>query len=195
MTEPPGHRKHKHSHKLFHLNPLARAVQNKRNVVWLCGAVRVANAKLSLGVCSESRRVYYLALDSGQSAMIPLVVQDLYLHNPNGCEEERRCLYLECPRNKTWWHSYRQSASWTSQAIPNDKAFQNLVWHIRKIEQHLQPEIAQIDWAKKHAIRVFDEPVLEIRIGGHDCCCTFWAGCHPFTGEEGNCDCGDDPDE
>lgn len=141
----------------------------KKPVTWICNALSFHNKaqkitlSLSLAVCGATKHVAFVALDRGQSALLPFIVRDLYLDGEDGCEEERRCLNFKCPRNKTRYTSYiRANRSWAPHAFPQKKYFDKFVEIIHDAEGQLQKAISEIDWSKTGFIEVFEDAPLEV---------------------------------
>lgn len=155
-------------------NPLESKLfweRGKRPITWICNAIKFHNKpqnttlSLSFGICGVTKRVAFVALDGGQSALLPFVVHDLYLEGEDGCEEGGRCLNFECPRNKTCYTSYiRANKSWALGAFPRKKFFDRFVRIIHDAEERLQKTISGIDWSKVGFIEVFEEAPLEVTV-------------------------------
>lgn len=144
--------------------------KHKRNIVWISNAVQIVAPKhhaitLSLGLCEVSKKVCFVALDQGMDQIRPLVVQDLYLGTKeNDCEEQRRCLCFDCPRNKTTFTSFTRTFKWAKKAFPRKANFENFVELIRRSERDLQKVIKKIDWSEMHSVTVFKKPPIEIKV-------------------------------
>ena len=85
---------------------------NKRYPVLWVDAKIMTNTKQRyyLGICGYSKRVFHLAPAKSQGLLIVMIVRDLYLDDELGiCEEQRRCLDVDCPFNKTTQESFAHS--------------------------------------------------------------------------------------
>lgn len=143
----------------------------RKLVVWLCNAVRIHNKKekatvtLSLGICQATNRVAFIALDTGQSALMPFAVRDVYIDKNSWCEEQRRCLDFKCPRNKSCYSSWlRAHRSWAPRAFPRKKNFDRFMRIISNAEEFLQPTIQQLDWSKMGIMEVFQQAPLKVTV-------------------------------
>jgi hypothetical protein len=70
---------------------------------WIEARLLVKGGKGFLGVCGKSRRVAKVG-----GTLEAVVIRDLFI-TEGGCEEEARCLDVECPLNKTTPDSLRKS--------------------------------------------------------------------------------------
>jgi hypothetical protein len=90
----------------------ATSLEELRRVIWAI-IHRPGTKTVYLGVCSYAGKPCFIGTE-----IHVLTVHDLYLNVSTGsCEEEKRCLNLSCPFNKTTYDSYAEA----KKLSPKDK--------------------------------------------------------------------------
>ena len=82
--------------------------------------------KTMLGICGYSGRVFKVA---STESLTTLIVHDIFINDhtqEGGCEEGKRCLDFNCPKNRTTWESFRKAHSIRSRKPP--VAFGQPIW-------------------------------------------------------------------
>jgi hypothetical protein len=97
---------------------------------------------ISPGICGYSKEVAFFS--SGGLAM--MILQNVNVHSGR-CFDDKWCLNLKCPFNKTNFQSYRKGSSFSSKKMTKAN-FEKLVGHRDWIEDSLRSS----GWYEKHSI-------------------------------------------
>jgi len=132
----------------------ATGITHRRNVTWLWNVVDFSRkVRFSLGICEETRRVALVCPNRGGSVLYnPVVVKGLFLNGENGCEEEKRCLNFDCPRNKTTHTSYIRHFEWAQKAFKKEEDFKVFARCIKEAEKLLEGEIKRLDLSEPRMV-------------------------------------------
>jgi hypothetical protein len=73
-------------------------------IAWVKSRLKEPNGfDFWIGFCGKTRHAAFLAME----AIEVLIVRDLIISKDGSCEEAERCLYFNCPLNKTNRYTFR----------------------------------------------------------------------------------------
>ena len=81
-------------------------------IIWILDGYGLSlgsrSAKVSIGICRATNEVAFFGI--GQT---PSVMKSIHIDNC-GCKEGDKCLYSNCPLNRTTWDSYKAGSEFGS---------------------------------------------------------------------------------
>ncbi len=92
-------------------------------IIWLLGAfdvgVGASRKKVSLGICRATKQLAFFSDGPGAPLLMYLSVIE------GRCTEGNRCLYANCPSNRTTWSSYRLGSEF-GRGVRTQQGFEGL---------------------------------------------------------------------
>jgi hypothetical protein len=117
---------------------ILKELGEKYKLQWLISVIGTNESEegLSVAICEKTRKIAVIA--DPTNFMVPFVVVDVYYDsNKQQCEEEKRCLCLDCEYNKTTFTSYKNSGG-LGKLLKSKKAFTQLIARMEESNNLLQ---------------------------------------------------------